>query len=202
MNWKLEYVSICNILQKKELQHVIHHFTHQYPLIHWGIKLIYQPIISSHFSLFIEFVLFILIRELLILNVSVSRVFIHFIHLLFCSVVFLPTPQLSNSHILVVIHITTASQTIKVSIDDTPPQVDRCSDALGSCVYRSLFLYLFSLLHLSSGVVKLFSSSWQIKDLCWASLKTCVKQTMCYVCVAGMWDAKTSGIPPELLRCS
>lgn len=31
--------------------------------------------------------------------------------------------QISNGHVLVVIHICTASQTIKVSIDDTPAQV-------------------------------------------------------------------------------
>lgn len=34
-------------------------------------------------------------------------------------------PQVSNGHILVVIHISTASQTIKVSINDTPAQVEK-----------------------------------------------------------------------------
>lgn len=32
--------------------------------------------------------------------------------------------QVSNGHILVVIHISTVRQTIKVSIDDTPVQVN------------------------------------------------------------------------------
>lgn len=36
--------------------------------------------------------------------------------------------QVTNGHILVVIHMSTASQTIKVSIDDTPAQVDKCID--------------------------------------------------------------------------
>lgn len=35
--------------------------------------------------------------------------------------------QVNNGYILVVIHVSTSSQTIKVSIDDTPSQVDKYS---------------------------------------------------------------------------
>uniref|UniRef100_A0A8D0AIU7 phosphatidylinositol-4,5-bisphosphate 3-kinase n=1 Tax=Sander lucioperca TaxID=283035 RepID=A0A8D0AIU7_SANLU len=53
--------------------------------------------------------------------------------------------KISNGHILVVIHIGTASQTIKVSIDNTPAQVTNVlqleSKLLGVCQHREEYLY-------------------------------------------------------------
>ena len=115
------------------------------------------------------------------------------------------TSQVSNGHILVVIHITTASQTIKVSIDDTPAQVDKCRDGHFLRVYQLQFYYstifytVFRLFSFLFRYWQAFSQRQLIKDFCWASLKTCVRQTMCCVCVAGMSGATRSAVIPELL---
>lgn len=95
---------------------------------------------------------------------------------------FSPFLQVSNGCILVVIHVGTVSQTIKVSIDDSPAQVKKCRD-------RKLSVSLFS-----HWAPPLLLRCWSVslprrptKESCWASLKTCVRQTLCCVCVEGIF---------------
>ncbi|KAI3366937.1 hypothetical protein L3Q82_009577 [Scortum barcoo] len=65
--------------------------------------------------------------------------------------------KVSNGHILVVIHISTASQTIKVSIDDTPAQVDECSDEHH---YVNVLLVLFlTIFHLVQVLISFFAKT-------------------------------------------
>lgn len=93
--------------------------------------------------------------------------------------------QVNNSHILVVIHIGMVSQTIKVSINDTPSQVHNSLPQvfLPSTVTLLDFLIYFFLLF---RCWRASSPKLQIKGFCWESLTTCVMRILCCVCVAGI----------------
>lgn len=85
------------------------------------------------------------------------------------------------------IHIGTASQTIKVSIDDPPAQVEsrktqwktsspRPSVCECNISWRRSILFR---------CWRVFSPRRQIREFCWEFLTTCARQTLCYGCAEG-----------------
>lgn len=93
--------------------------------------------------------------------------------------------QVNNGHILVVIHIGMVSQTIKVSINDTPSQVHKSPPPSYSPSTLTVLEFLKSFCLLFR-CWRAFSPRLQIKGFCWESLTTCVRRILCCACVAGI----------------
>lgn len=99
--------------------------------------------------------------------------------------------QVNNGYILVVIHVSTSSQTIKVSIDDAPSEVGYCSSELKFYVLLLPVSLLYQYRFLFFRCWQTFLPKLQTKGFCWESLTTCASRTLCCVCVAGTTNTTT-----------
>lgn len=113
--------------------------------------------------------------------------------------------QVANGHILVVIHMSTASQTIKVSVEDTPAQVDQSACLLYTCeIFLSHNRTFVSIASCFTSVRcwPAFLTRQPIKEFYWASQTTCVRQTTCCVFAEGWFVTMITIIRClALLRC-